>query len=86
MQLVETLLSLLHPPPALELKWLGDHRNRESAHFAGQGCNNRRRTRAIDQARGFQHDYALAFRRLRPDANRRGRLRRNTYTEARSKN
>src|SRR5436190_1108228 len=41
MQLVETLLSLLHAAPAFEVKWLGHHRNRESAQFGGELCDER---------------------------------------------
>src|SRR6266446_2067427 len=65
MQLVETLLSLLHAAPAFELKWLGHHRHCQSAQLSGERCNDRGATRArsATQTRGHEN-HVRAFEDL----------------------
>src|SRR3989442_432982 len=65
MQLVETLLSLLHPAPAFEVKWFRNYRDCKRAQFGGERCDDRgaARARAATQARSDEN-HVPAFENL----------------------
>src|SRR5205807_7935451 len=57
MQLIETLLGLLHSAPAFELKWFRNYRDRKSPQFSGQRCDDwsAARARASAQTRSNEN-------------------------------
>src|SRR6267143_3465729 len=56
MQLVETLLSLLHPAPAFELKWFRNYRDCKRAQFGGKRRDDGSAARARASAQTGSHE------------------------------